>query len=440
MNDVKRDPRVGCPSSINREAAPNITMVSMPHLYEAIEEKEEDKWKSRMERARKLHRPSLKNWQRDRFYETFPLFREEILRQAPHEYERFVLFKDGMEEGPSLPVILDAKHLTAKDFFTRYEATDTPCVLLNIPAGYDGGKFVGEWKGYRSWGLDYLAKDEALRERLFKCGEDDDGCSVKVRLKHFLRYLEENNDDSPLYIFDTAFDEDRLAKRILSDYTVPSYFSDDLFRYVSESRRPPYRWFLVGPERSGTTVHIDPLSTNAWNTLIYGKKRWVLFPPHVPKRIVKGKDCIRKGEDDEAVHYFTTILPRIKRRAALYRDREEYRDFACYEFTQHAGETCFIPNGWWHAVLNVTHTVGVTQNFCSPRNFDQVWRKTRSGRKKMAYKWLCEMEKHEPRLYARARALNNEDNYSMKYDPQESQRFKESENRRSNMEWERIDV
>ena len=69
---------------------------------------------------------------------------------------------------------------------------------------------------------------------------------------------------------------------------------------ISEKRRPPYRWFLVGPERSGTCVHIDPLATSAWNTLIVGKKRWVLFPPHVPKSIVKGKKLIKSNEDDEA--------------------------------------------------------------------------------------------------------------------------------------------
>lgn len=62
---------------------------------------------------------------------------------------------------------------------------------------------------------------------------------------------------------------------------------------------------LMGPERSGTTVHIDPLSTSAWNTSLQGHKRWVLFPERIPKFIVKGKAFRGKNYEDESINYFT---------------------------------------------------------------------------------------------------------------------------------------
>ena len=196
--------------------------------------------------------------------------------------------------------------------------------------------------------------------------------------------------------------------------------------------RPPYRWWLMGPKRSGTCVHIDPLATSAWNTLIVGQKRWVLFPPHVSKSIVKGSGLVRSDEDDEAVHYFSFILPRIKRKASMLKGIPKYKDFCCFEFTQNAGETIYVPNGWWHAVLNLTNTVAITQNFCSPRNFDASWIKTRTGRKRMAWKLLCALDKEGyPELADRARLLNKRDNFVMKYDPVEIEKRERSEKQRN---------
>ena len=182
---------------------------------------------------------------------------------------------------------------------------------------------------------------------------------------------------------------------------------------------------------------------------------WVLFPPHVPKEVAKGRELVLRGEDDEAVHYFTVILPRMKRRAAAAaaaagvndvggggggrrNNRDPYADFECYEFTQYPGETVYVPHGWWHAVLNITHTVGITQNYCSRRNFDDVWRATRSGRKKMACKWLRRLGEVHPDLALRARLLNDADGHVMwEDDPEEQRRWRKKREERDRRRRER---
>ncbi|TMW69603.1 hypothetical protein Poli38472_001759 [Pythium oligandrum] len=292
-----------------------------------------------------------------------------------------------------------ARDLTVARFIQEYEKPFVPLIIEGIPE-------TEGWGAVENWTLKKLRKN--CKRAMLKCGEDDDGKSIRMKFKYFYKYLKLQTDDSPLYIFDSSFDDREDTKPLLADYAVPRYFPEDLFSLVGEDRRPPYRWFLVGPKRSGTCVHLDPLGTSAWNTLLVGRKRWVLFPPHVSKEIVKGKSHIKKGEDDEAVNYFMDILPRIKK-------AHSPEELQCIELMQYPGDTIFVPGGWWHAVFNVEDTVAVTQNYCSSQNFERVWRKTRTGRKRMAVKWFQKLQKHHPQLATLAVKLNREDGFVMRH-------------------------
>ena len=138
----------------------------------------------------------------------------------------------------------------------------------------------------------------------FKIGEDNDGYKLRVPFKYYLEYLIYNKDDSPLYLFESSLESKPQLHPIIDNYKVPKYFRDDLFKLAGEKRRPPYRWFIMGPQRSGTTVHTDPLMTSAWNTSLKGHKRWICFHGSIPKSIVKGKEFRPKGYCDEAINYF----------------------------------------------------------------------------------------------------------------------------------------
>jgi len=338
-------------------------------------------WEEAIEDAKKRHRPRLKQWDRDGFA-TRRSQEFENLRTDPPTQNTFQRFS--------------SNELSTEEFINQFERPSIPVIFSDVPQ-------VERWSARYNWAFDCL--EDKYSEVRMKCGEDDDGYSIRVKFRHFMDYIDHQTDDSPLYIFDSSFDDNKVGSAILNDYKVPKYFPDDLFRIVGEKRRPPYRWFLVGPKRSGTCVHIDPLGTSAWNTVLSGRKLWVLFPPGTSKKIVKGKKCILKGEDDEAINYFVDILPRIKQRYNI----------EPIQFIQYPFETVFIPGGWWHAVLNLDDTIAVTQNFCSQTNFPVVWRETRTGRKKMCLKWLKKLDEFYPELGQLAREINQSDNFEMDY-------------------------
>ena len=189
------------------------------------------------------------------------------------------------------------------------------------------------------------------------------------------------SDDSPLGIYDSEFGEDEVTKVLLDEYSVPECFSSDLFQYAicnefesgskeresignknktddeeeTNNTRPPYRWILIGPERSGTGMHVDPLWTNAWVTVLQGLKRWLLFPPDTPHEMI---GMYTNEPQIPSSIWFRDYYDRVT-------SSSWHECFKPVEVLQYPGETVFVPAGWPHIVLNLKLTVAVTHNYAS---------------------------------------------------------------------------
>ena len=288
-----------------------------------------EKHQKRIRRIKRKHRTDLQvtEWSKQKHASRWMTLKDRLLKEACLS-----------------PARLRSAELSVEEFRKKYEGMRLPCIISEC---------ADEWPARERWSISNLR--EAYGKIKFKCGEDDEGYSLKVKLETFIRYQESSAqlDDSPLYIFDSSFD--RTCENLLTEYSVPSYFPEDLFCLVGERRRPPHRWFLIGPERSGTTIHVDPLETSAWNTSIRGRKLWAMFSPEVPKITVKGKHFLKSDGDDEAVDWFDYFLPKILN---MLPSGSKF-----FQFIQYPGETVFVPHGWWHAVLNLDDTVAITHNY-----------------------------------------------------------------------------
>lgn len=321
----------------------------------------------------------LRGWQKLKLYKNDSFLDDWI--NEPDEVSRMNIDK------------INAEDVTVEEFMERYEKPGVPVIISGC---------AENWDAMSKWNFPDLLKK--FKKCKLKVGEDDEGYPLKMKLKYFVEYMLYNKDDSPLYLFQSSIESRKKIKEIVRDYTVPKYFQDDYFKILGSDTRPPYRWLLIGPRRSGTTIHCDPLSTSAWNTSIIGHKKWILFPPSYTKESIKGKQYKEKGADDEAIHYFRYIYPKV-----LENEKIEKR----FEFVQRPGETVYVPGRWWHCVLNLDDTIAITQNYCNRGNFDRVWRDTRKNRKKMAVRWIRKMKEIDYPLYKRAIDINKKDGFLM---------------------------
>uniref|UniRef100_A0A803NP96 JmjC domain-containing protein n=1 Tax=Cannabis sativa TaxID=3483 RepID=A0A803NP96_CANSA len=157
--------------------------------------------------------------------------------------------------------IIRKKGISVEEFVSNFEEPNKPVLLEGC---------IDNWVALQKWDRDYLVKLSG--DLHFSVGP------VEMKLENYSRYSYLLREERPLYLFDPKFVE--KVPRLSSEYEVSVYFREDLFGLLG-NERPDYRWIIIGPAGSGSSFHIDPNSTSAWNAVIKGSKKWVMFPPDV---------------------------------------------------------------------------------------------------------------------------------------------------------------
>ncbi|KAJ3063299.1 hypothetical protein HK102_008518, partial [Quaeritorhiza haematococci] len=309
-------------------------------------------------------------------------------------------------------------NLSYGDFVAHYASRNKPVIITDV---------VNKWDAYKKWTLDSLAercanavcKAEAVEIRFGEYVKYARRCHGKFHAEAVREAVaalpqaeqkqkeglnsnneattrqtsEDNNeegnekkeevslltagDESPLYLFDKNFA--RNCPDLAEEYEVPIYFREDLFALLGDEGRPDYRWLIVGPERSGSTFHVDPNSTSAWNAVITGEKKWILFPPSIiPPGVYPSEDGSEVTSPQSLVewfiHYYREAKAAKKGSTTHRGEGEEEEELGPVEGVCKAGEVLFVPNGWWHCVMNLSESIAITQNYVDVHNLANVLR------------------------------------------------------------------
>ncbi|XP_061178984.1 uncharacterized protein LOC133187578 [Saccostrea echinata] len=218
----------------------------------------------------------------------------------------------------------DASDLTVNEFEDKYRFKKP--VIVRFPRG------ARDWTDPWKWSLRSLKQEYGQwyvlsgnsRDIVRKGGNGD----VQSSFSEFVDSLMQDKDEigEPFYIFDRMFYNDSSLPRTLKP---PKYF--EIKDGVDDSI------FFLGASSSGVSFHKH---ADAWNGVIYGQKRWFLYPStHTPP------GGVYPGFTQ--MEWYDKIYPSLS------------GDDLPMECVQEAGEILYLPEGTYHGTINLGDTVAI---------------------------------------------------------------------------------
>lgn len=273
----------------------------------------------------------------------------------------------------------------------RLIATHTPFILVNL---------TNNWPAYNKWTKEHLLKAYGNRmvrlesESSIVMGGGSVSSSTAIPFSKILALFDQcmrktegpsdpdttNNssasdtdrdtDDSisSLYCSDNFVFDTGILKSIpelSKDIHVPSLFSNwDNPR--NEQSGVIWHMMSIGPSNTGLPFHSHG---KTWLTLIFGIKKWLLYPPGygLPMSYSKSYSPLHSVQHWMETHYENMLavenrlVPPVvftSDRKMKYNDHSPANMFRPLKCTQKRGELLYLPDSWLHLTLNVGETIG----------------------------------------------------------------------------------
>jgi len=243
--------------------------------------------------------------------------------------------------------LADEKSIESR-FREEFENKNRPVVLRGL---------AKEWRAIEKWKTNDALLNEYGDETFLVGG-------YRTSLNNYLSYcLRENDtDDSKLLLFDPKVAKEEMWTENTEIFEEGGLFHNlfskdgDYFKVLGEEKRPHYKWVIFGPNRSGSTFHVDPNGTSAWNAVLRGRKKWILFPnDEVPPGVFPSEDNASVVCPLTPLEWYENFYDTLLSCGDDDFEGEETSKRA-YHFQEticEAGDVIFVPSQWWHCVVNL---------------------------------------------------------------------------------------
>ncbi|KAJ2710751.1 hypothetical protein H4R19_003592 [Coemansia spiralis] len=243
---------------------------------------------------------------------------------------------------------------SVEDFMREFLEPNVPVVL--------GPRFTDSWLARRTWvtadGRPDFARLAALygdaQVPVAECGtaHHSDQQRTTMAFGAFLEAWQRAPSGGGLYCKDWHFARHGSAPQA---YAPAPPLSNDWLNVFHDHGAPEldddYRFCYMGGDGTWTPFHEDVFRSYSWSANICGAKHWLLVAPGQTQLFTDrmGNWVYDMTAPDEERFPHARLVQRI-------------------EFVQHAGETVFVPSGWWHQVRNIGDTISINHNWANEFN------------------------------------------------------------------------
>jgi len=162
------------------------------------------------------------------------------------------------------------------------------------------------------------------------------------------------------YLFDWGLP--KYCQALMKDFIVPKYFAQDFLKRVPSMEggvmdRYWAQWpaLFIGPQGSGSGLHIDAIDSHFYMILLQGRKKWAIFPPNATAALSPNHLSNHLAAD--------ALRPDAHERYPLL------RHVLRYECILEPGEIIFVPASSAHQVENLEDSLAVSGNYVDNSNW-----------------------------------------------------------------------
>jgi hypothetical protein len=229
--------------------------------------------------------------------------------------------------------------ITREEFQKKYMIPQKPVIVKHF--------YGKESPLYTKWTFDYFKRELGhLEVGVYDVeGEkrQDDrsykGTDNKMKFGDYLDLVQAGPTSKRLFLFNVF----KHKKELFDDFTFPDV-ADNVLKFL------PFAFF--GGEGAVTRIHKDMDNSNVFLSELYGNKRVVLFDPKYSELLYRYPFGTHTSIDINNPDY--DKFPGLDKVVG-------------YDCTIEAGDTIFMPSGWWHHIEYRAAGIGFAMRSLSPK-------------------------------------------------------------------------